>query len=103
MCTLTVEDLTDSKGRLRYPQGGNEPILTTGGERIVDDHGRVARVTSATFGPSVGKHLLLGYLPSDLAVVGNDLQVVYMNERFPVKVAAIEGSVFDPDDTRLKA
>ena len=90
-------------GRERYPQGGNEPILTTSGERIVDDHGRVSRVTSAAFGPSVGKHLLLAYLPSDLAVIGTDLQVVYMNERFPVRVAAIEGTVFDPDDSRLKA
>jgi glycine cleavage system aminomethyltransferase T/glycine/D-amino acid oxidase-like deaminating enzyme len=102
MCTLTVEDLTDSQGRQRYPQGGNEPILTVDGQRIVDDHGRVSRVTSAAFGPSVGKHLLLGYLPSELAVVGTDLQVVYFNERFPVKVAAVDGSVFDPDDTRLK-
>lgn len=103
MCTLTVEDNTDSQGRKRYMQGGNEPILTMGGERIVDGHGRVSRVCSAGPGPSVGKHLLLAYLPSDLAVVGTDLQVMYMNEMFPVKVAAIEGSVFDPDDTRLKA
>ena len=42
---------------------------------------------------------MLGYLPAELAVVGSELQVMYMNERFPVKVAAIEGSVFDPDDS----
>ncbi len=100
MCTLTVEDHTDSQGRKRYPQGGNEPILTLDGERIVDSHGRVSRVCTAGPGPSVGKHLLLAYLPTELAVVGTDLQVMYMNEMFPVKVAAIEGSLFDPDDTR---
>ena len=28
MCTLAIEDLTDSQGRKRYIQGGNAPILT---------------------------------------------------------------------------
>jgi glycine cleavage system aminomethyltransferase T/glycine/D-amino acid oxidase-like deaminating enzyme len=102
MCTFTVEDNHDSQGRERFMQGGNEPILTADGERIVDSHGRVSRVTTAGPGPSVDKHLLLGYLPAHMAEVGADYQVMYMNELFPIKVAAIEGSVFDPDDTRLK-
>ena len=102
MCTLTVEDHTDSQGRKRYMQGGNEPILTADGERIVDSHGRVSRVTTASPGPSVGKHLLMSYLPPELAVIGTELSVMYMNELFPVKVGAVEGSVFDPEDTRLK-
>ncbi len=103
MCTLTVEDHTDSQGRRRMPQGGNEPILTLDGERIVDSKGRVSRVTSASGGPSVGKFLLMGYLTPEYAVVGTDLQIMYMNELFPVKVAATTGPVFDPDDSRLKS
>jgi glycine cleavage system aminomethyltransferase T len=102
MCTLTVEDHTDSQGRKRYMQGGNEPIMTVDGQRIEDSHGRVSRVTTASPGPSVGKHLLMAYLPSELAEIGTELQVMYMNELFPVKVGAVEGSVFDPEDTRLK-
>ncbi len=102
MCTLTVESHADSNGVDRYMQGGNEPILDLDGNRITDSHGRVSRVTTAGPGPSVGKFLLMAYLPNDKAVVGTDLQVMYMNELFPVKVAAIEGSVFDPEDTRLK-
>ncbi len=101
MCTLTVEDDTDGRGRQRFMQGGNEPILTMAGERIVDSHGRVSRVTSAGLGPSVGKHLLMAYLPTELAEPGPDVQVMYMNELFAVKVVGT-GATFDPDDTRLK-
>ena len=39
MCTLTVDDPTSSTGVKRYMLGG-EPILTAGGERIVDRKGR---------------------------------------------------------------
>ena len=102
MCVLTVEDLHDARGRKRYMQGGNEPILTGDGNRIVDSHGRVSRVTTAGPGPSVGKHLLMGYLPSELAAPGTELQVMYMNELFPVRVAGT-GAVFDPDDARMKS
>ena len=101
MCVLTVEDQTDSEGRTRWMQGGNEPICDLDGNTIFDSHGRVSRVTTAGYGPSVGKHLLMAYLPSDLAAPGTDLQVMYMNELFPVKVVGTDGP-FDPDDTRLK-
>ena len=102
MCTLTVEDQVDSQGHTRHMAGGNEPILDLDGNRIVDSHGRVSRVTSAGFGPSVDKHLLMSYLPRELATPGTDLQVMYMNELYPVKVAST-GAVFDPDDARMKA
>ena len=99
--TLTVDDNTDSQGRKRWMQGGNEPILTEAGERITDSHGRVSRVTTAGFGPSVGKNLLLGYLPTEHAVPGTKLKVMYMNELFPCTVVGT-GSAFDPENTRLK-
>jgi glycine cleavage system aminomethyltransferase T/glycine/D-amino acid oxidase-like deaminating enzyme len=103
LCTLTVEDHTSANGVARFPAGGNEPILTPDGERIVDSKGRVSRVTSAGAGPSVGKYLLMAYLPSEHAVVGTDLGVMYMNEVYPVKVA-VAGStpLFDPDNERMK-
>ena len=102
MCTLTVEDQTDSQGRVRWMQGGNEPICDLDGNVIFDSHGRVSRVTSAGYGPSVGKHLLMAYLPTDHAAPGTHLQVMYMNELFPVQVVGT-GSTFDPDDSRLKS
>ena len=101
MCTLTVEDQTDGRGRKRHMMGGNEPILTPDGGRIIDSHGRASRVTSAGYGPSVDRHLLMAYLPQELAVPGTDLQVMYKNELYPVEVATT-GSVFDPTDSRMK-
>jgi glycine cleavage system aminomethyltransferase T len=103
LCTLTVEDhLSPRDGIARYATGG-EPITTPDGGRIVDRKGRPSYVTTAGAGPSVGKFLLLAYLPPEHAEVGNDLAVMYMNELYPVKVA-VAGStpLFDPDDKRMK-
>ena len=38
-----MTDHTSAAGTPRYPVGGNEPILTLDGERIVDAKGRVSR------------------------------------------------------------
>lgn len=101
MVTLTVDDNVDSKGRKRWMQGGNEPTLTAAGERIIDSHGRVSQVTTAGYGPSVGKNLLLGYVPAEYAAPGTQLTVMYINELFPRAVVG-SGSAFDPENTRLK-
>ena len=91
-------------GIARYPTGGNEPILTTGGDRIVDAKGRVSRVTTAGAAPSLGRYLLMAYLPPEHALEGTELSVMYMNEHFPVRVArAGSRPLFDPDDTRMKS
>ena len=62
-------------------------------------------MTSAGSGPSVGEYILLGYLPPELAVVGTELQYMYMNERYPVTVAATGAdlALFDPPDERMKS
>ncbi len=102
LCTLTVEDHTSASGNERY-MSGSEPILTPDGERIVDSHGRPSYVTSAGNGPSVGKYLLMAYLPPSHAVEGLDLAVMYMNELYPVKVAVVGSTpLFDPNDERMK-
>ncbi|MYD04777.1 MAG: FAD-dependent oxidoreductase [Acidimicrobiia bacterium] len=102
-CTLTVKDHVSASGIPRFPMGGNEPILTLEGERIVDRLGRVSRVTSAGAGPSLDAYLLLGYLPPDYAEEGRSLQIMYQNELFPVEVARVGSRpLFDPDDRRMK-
>jgi glycine cleavage system aminomethyltransferase T len=103
MCTLTVDDHTAADGRARYMLGG-EPIQTRDGAPLTDSKGRRSFVTSAGAGPSVGRHLLMSYLPPEHAVVGEELAVLYMNELFPVTVAsASSAAVFDSDNERVKA
>ncbi|HKY48891.1 MAG TPA: FAD-dependent oxidoreductase [Acidimicrobiia bacterium] len=104
LCTLTMEDhVSPRDGIKRYPTG-REPITLPGGDRIVDDKGRPSYVTTAGAGPSVGKFLLMAYLPPEHAVVDTELAVMYMNEFYPVRVA-VAGStpLFDPDDKRMKS
>src|SRR5712691_2510388 len=103
MCTLTVDDHTSSTGEKRYMLG-REPILTRDGKRIVDRHGRGSYVTSAGAGPSVGKHLLMAYLPPEHAVAGAQLAVQYMGERYPVTVAVVGSTpFFDPENARIRS
>jgi glycine cleavage system aminomethyltransferase T/glycine/D-amino acid oxidase-like deaminating enzyme len=103
LCTLTVEDPTSSTGAKRYMLG-REPILSLDGQPLVDAKGRRSYVTSAGSGPSVGKHLLMAYLPPEQARVGNHLLVEYLGEQYPVTVA-VAGStpLFDPENARVRA
>ncbi|MEP6751220.1 MAG: FAD-dependent oxidoreductase, partial [Candidatus Dormiibacterota bacterium] len=103
MCTLTVDDHTSKSGEKRYMLG-REPILTRDGKRIVDRKGRGSYVTSAGAGPSIGKHILMAYLPPEHAIAGAPLAVEYMGERYPVTVAVAGATpVFDPENLRIKA
>ena len=64
--------------------------------------GRRSYVTSAGAGPSVGKHILLAYLPPEHAVEGStELAVEYMTELFPVTVA-VAGSTPDLRSRRTR-
>jgi glycine cleavage system aminomethyltransferase T/glycine/D-amino acid oxidase-like deaminating enzyme len=103
MCTLTVDDHTSASGVKRYMLG-HEPILTRNGEPITDRKNRRSYVTSAGSGPSLGKYILMGYLPPEHAVVGNELAVEYMGERYPVTVVTNDSTpVFDPDNSRVRS
>ena len=103
LCTLTVDDHRSASGQLRYMLGG-EPILTRPGEPLVDAKGRHSYVTSAGSGPSVGKHLLMAYLPADRAVAGAELAVEYMGESYPVTVAVAGATpLFDPENQRVRS
>ena len=102
LCTLTVEDHTSAAGMKRYMLGG-EPILTRDGQTLTDGHGRHPYVTSAGSAPSLGKHVLLAYLPTDEARIGNELAVSYMEELYPVVVGSVDATaLFDPGNERMR-
>ena len=103
LCTLTIDDpVSAGSGEARYPLGG-EPILGPDGSVLTDARGRTSYVTSAGSGPSVGRHILLSYLPADQARAGNKLAVEYLGEQYPVTVA-VAGSapLFDPANERIR-
>jgi glycine cleavage system aminomethyltransferase T/glycine/D-amino acid oxidase-like deaminating enzyme len=103
LCTLTVDDHTSKSGQKRYMLGG-EPILTADGLELVDDHGHRPYVTSAGSAPSLGKHILLAYLPPSVAVLGNQLAVSYMEELYPVTVGSTDSTaLFDPTNERIRS
>ena len=102
LCSLTVDDHTSASGQMRYMLGG-EPIVSKDGQALLDGHGHNAYVTSAGSAPSLGKHVLMAFLPPAEAVLGNQLQVVYMEEEYPVTVAAIDSTpLFDPDNESIR-
>ncbi len=103
LCTLTVDDPRSSSGVKRYMLG-REPITTLDGKPLVDAKGRRSYVTSAGSGPSVGRHLLMSYLPPAQAVVGTKLQVEYFGEQYPVTVAVTGATpLFDPANERIRS
>lgn len=103
LCTLTVDDHRSSTGVERYMLG-REPILALDGSPLIDGKGRRSYVTSAGSGPSVGKHLLMSYLPPAQAIEGTKLLVEYMGERYPVSVAIAGATpLFDPDNERVRS
>ncbi len=102
LCTLTVEDHTSSSGVKRYMLGG-EPIVRRDGSIMTDAYGHHPYATSAGSAPSLGKHVLMAYLPVEEATLGNELAVSYMEELYPVVVGSVDAtSLFDPSNERMR-
>jgi glycine cleavage system aminomethyltransferase T len=77
----------------RHVVMGKEPILHDG--RVV------SYVTSAAYGYSIGRGIVYGYLPVDVAVEGTRVEVEYFGDRLPATVAA--EPLWDPKGERLRA
>jgi len=103
LCTLTIDDHTSAAGIKRYPLG-REPIVEPDGAPLTDSHGRRSYVTSAGAGPSLGKHVLMAYLPPTHAEEGRKLAVQYMEELYPVTIDVVGSRApFDPDNARIRS
>ena len=76
----------------------DDPLAVFGGEAILVDGAAVGQTTSGNFGYSVGKSLVLGYLPVDLAT-RNAFEV----EAFGRRSGAVRvvGAAYDPQRRRI--
>mgnify|MGYP002266555979 CR=1 FL=1 len=84
LCTFVTE--------ANLPVSGGEPILTNGRT--------VSLATSAGRGYSVGQTILMGYLPGEL-LGETEFACVVFGETHAVR--RVEGPLYDPGNTRLKA
>ncbi|MEQ9609101.1 MAG: aminomethyltransferase family protein, partial [Kiloniellaceae bacterium] len=84
LCTFTVE----------------EAMPVFGGETILKDGKVVGLVSSGGFGTTIGKTVLYGYLPQDLAAE-SDFDVEAFGAHY--RAARVAGPLYDPDNERLKA
>lgn len=104
LCTMTMLDNIDANGVARYPVGQWPLIDPASGEVSVDSKGRRSYATSIVYGPSIGKNIVLGYLPPELAQVGRALEMEYFAERYPVRVEVVGSTgLYDPGNLRQKS
>jgi dimethylglycine oxidase len=75
--------------------------VVMGKEPIWHDGRVVSYVTSAAYGYSVGRGIVYGYLPVDVAVEGTPVEVEYFGDRLAATVAA--EPLWDPKGERLRA
>ena len=108
LCTMTLDSLNVSGKGLRYPVGISPIIDPDTGEVPVDSKGRRSYSTSMSYCPSIKKHVVMGYLPKNIAVVGKSLSLEYFNENgdgvYPMTVDIVgKGSIFDPENKRVRS
>ncbi len=84
---------------------GQWPIVNPDtGKILVDEKGRRSYATSTSYGPSLGKNIILGYLPHEHAKEGNILAMEYFNERYKIKVEAVGCKpLYDPENKKPKS
>ena len=104
MCTMSMMENIDAKGVARYPIGQWPLIDPATGAVLVDSLGRRSYATSTSYGPSLGKNLILGYLPHEHAKIGNILAMEYFNERYQIIVEAVGCQpLYDPKNVKPKS
>ena len=99
LCTMTMTDNVDRNGVARYPVGTCPILDPDRREVLVDALGRRSYTTSIAYGPSVGKNIMLGYLPREYAVEGRELVMDYFDEPYPIRVEAVGcKALYDPEN-----
>ena len=98
---LTEDEQALETKHLGFTISPHEECAVEEAVRIVDAKGRRSYVTSAGMGPSLGKYLLMTYLPPG---DHGQLFVQYMEELYPVTVEVVGSRPpFDPDNERIRS
>jgi len=80
----------------------DDPLAVVLGKEPIWHDGRVVSyVTSANYGFSIGRGIVYGYLPVDIAHEGTPVEIEYFGNRYAATVAA--DPLFDPKGERLRA
>ena len=104
LCTLVMTDNVDAAGVARYPVGTLPVVDPETGKTLVDELGRLSYTTSVAYGPTVGRNIILAYLPHEYAQVGRKLCVEYFAESFPVEVAGVGyAPLYDPQNLKPRS
>ena len=104
LCTMTMTSNLDANGVARYPVGSWPIVDPQSGEVLIDSNGRRSYATSVAFGPSIGKNVILAYLPYEYCEVGKKLVMEYFNEPFPIEVEAVGYKpLYDPSNAKPKS
>ena len=108
LCTMTVDELNVSGNGARYPVGISPVLDADTGEVPIDSKGRRSYTTSMSYCPSIKQHVVMGYLPKDIAMTGKSLSLEYFNENgdgiYPMTVQIVgKGSLFDPENKRVRS
>ena len=108
LCTMTLDNLDVSGTGSRYPVGISPIIDPDTGEVPVDSKGRRSYTTSMSYCPSIKKHVVMGYLPTKIAIPGKPMSLEYFNENgngvYPMTVQIVgKGSIYDPENKRVRA
>lgn len=104
LCTLVMQDNTDSQGVARYPVNTMPVLDPETNEVLIDELGRRSYTTSQAYGPSVGRNIMLAYLPHRYCEVGRRLRVTYFDEPFEVEVAGVGyAPLYDPGNLKPRS
>jgi glycine cleavage system aminomethyltransferase T len=105
---MTLDDLNVSGNGSRYPVGISPIIDPATGEVPIDSEGRRSYSTSMSYCPSIKKHVVMGYLPKEIATPGKSLSLHYFNENgdgiYPMTVQIVgKGSLYDPNNEKVRS
>jgi dimethylglycine oxidase len=100
----SLEAIRDAGGpaqRLTCMTLDDDRAIVMGKEPIWHDGRAISYVTSANYGYSVGRGIVYGYLPAELAAQGTPVEVEYFGERLPATVT--NDPLWDPKSERQRA